>query len=156
MLDVNPKDNVVVVGPAELLTVNRIFGHKAVWFADDILAQANLGEGGTNWFDVDVQVRAHGTPVAGRARAVALESAQTMLGQGREHLAAQCTVDGAALPEDNNRALLEVELTGGTMRGIAPGQSLVVYRGTRVLGQATVVASDRRATSPQAASRWAR
>ncbi|XBH22112.1 tRNA 2-thiouridine(34) synthase MnmA [Jonesiaceae bacterium BS-20] len=146
VLDVNPKDNVVVVGPAELLTVNRIFGHKAVWFADDVLAQANLGADGTDWFDVDIQVRAHGVPVAGRARAVALERAESMLGQGREHLAQECTLDGAADPKDSNRGLLEVELTAGTMRGIAPGQSLVVYQGTRVLGQATVVASDRRAT----------
>lgn len=33
---------------------------------------------------------------------------------------------------------MEIELTGTPLRGVAPGQSVVVYRGTRVLGQATV------------------
>ncbi len=33
---------------------------------------------------------------------------------------------------------IEVELTGTPLRGVAAGQSLVVYAGTRVLGQGTV------------------
>ena len=33
---------------------------------------------------------------------------------------------------------MEIELTGQPLRGVAPGQSVVVYRGTQVLGQATV------------------
>ena len=39
--------------------------------------------------------------------------------------------------------LPEVELVGATLRGVAAGQSLVAYLGTRVLGQSTVVASSR-------------
>lgn len=62
-----------------------------------------------------VQVRAHGAPVAGTAVA----------GRG---------------------ATLRVDLGADAgLRGVAPGQSLVLYDGTRVLGQATVTGT-RRAT----------
>jgi tRNA-specific 2-thiouridylase len=132
------------------LTVNRIVGDKAVWFADDVLDQVNLSEQGSDWFDVEVQVRAHGVPVAGRARAVSLNRAEEMLGQGKEHLVQQCgRAEGVPVAEAN-RSMIEVELSGGTLRGVAAGQSLVIYSGTRVLGQATVVASDRKATVAQA------
>ncbi|WP_435300487.1 tRNA 2-thiouridine(34) synthase MnmA [Timonella sp. A28] len=146
VLETNTKSNTVIVGPAELLTVNRIVGDKAVWFAHDVLREAHVDESGSQWFDVDVQVRAHGIPVAGRARAVALSRANEVVGDGREHLAESCTRAEGIDDTHDNRALLEVELTGGTLRGVAAGQSLVVYSGDRVLGQATVVASDRKAT----------
>ena len=58
--------------------------------------------------EVTVQVRAHGAPVPARV-----------------------------IPTDDGAGLL-VELTGATLRGVAAGQSVVVYRGTQVLGQATV------------------
>lgn len=58
-----------------------------------------------------VQVRAHGTPVP----AVVLPGA----------------TDGA----------VGVDVAGQGLRGVAPGQSLVLYAGTRVLGQATVTAT---------------
>jgi tRNA-specific 2-thiouridylase len=96
VLDVQTATNTVVVGPAELLTVDQISGERAVWFTD----------APTQWTDAQVQVRAHGEPVRARVR----ESA----------------------------AGVEVELTADRLRGVAPGQSLVVYDGTRVLGQATV------------------
>ncbi|MCL1871593.1 MAG: tRNA 2-thiouridine(34) synthase MnmA [Promicromonosporaceae bacterium] len=97
VLDVQTATNTVVVGPAELLTVDRIEGDKATWLVDD--AETTLD-------DVEIQVRAHGAPVPARAH-----------------------VRGTTV---------EVELTGTPLRGVAAGQSLVVYRGTRVLGQATV------------------
>ncbi|OKL53595.1 tRNA 2-thiouridine(34) synthase MnmA [Bowdeniella nasicola] len=46
----------------------------------------------------------------------------------------------ATLTRDGD--ILDVSL-GEELRGIAPGQSLVVYRGTRVLGQATIESSTR-------------
>ena len=125
VVDVQPSTNTVVVGPAELLSVDRIAGEKSLWFegvlpdggatADgDAAAGGEVPDGAVvpdadGWFDAEVQVRAHGAPVPARVRA-----------------------DGASL---------EVALTGTPLRGVAPGQSLVVYRGTRVLGQATVARS---------------
>ncbi|NCT90662.1 tRNA 2-thiouridine(34) synthase MnmA [Cellulomonas sp. APG4] len=103
VLEVQPATNTVVVGAAELLTVHRLTGERAVWFDDAPRA----------WRECAVQVRAHGTPVPGRVRA-ASTGAQD----------------------------LEVELHEG-LRGIAPGQSVVLYDGTRVLGQATVAGSGR-------------
>ncbi|MBD7952282.1 tRNA 2-thiouridine(34) synthase MnmA [Oerskovia rustica] len=129
VLEVEPVSNRVVVGPAELLTVDRIEGDRSVWLADDVLAAAGwepaqagpVPDGAASaqvsgWFDASVQVRAHGAPVPARVRAV--------VGQAD---------DGAA-----DGARTEVELTGETLRGVAAGQSLVVYQGTRVIGQSTV------------------
>ncbi|SDD51969.1 tRNA (5-methylaminomethyl-2-thiouridylate)-methyltransferase [Sanguibacter gelidistatuariae] len=115
VLDVQPVSNRIVVGPAEMLTVDRITGDQSVWLADDVLAAAGLDEQGSAFFDAEVQVRAHGEPVPARVRAVADATGPA----GR----------------------MEVELPGETLRGVAAGQSLVVYLGTRVLGQATVVSS---------------
>ncbi|WP_461634385.1 tRNA 2-thiouridine(34) synthase MnmA [Glutamicibacter soli] len=61
-------------------------------------------------FDCMVQVRAHGDPVAAVA-----------------HM--ECSAEG--------RDELVVNLPEG-MRGVAPGQTMVVYQGSRVLGQATI------------------
>lgn len=105
VVDVQPATNTVVVGPAELLSVDRIAGEKSLWF-DGVLEHEPDG-----WFDAEVQVRAHGAPVPARVRA-----------------------SGA----DAGAPAMEIELTGTPLRGVAPGQSVVVYRGTRVLGQATV------------------
>ncbi|WP_066464857.1 tRNA 2-thiouridine(34) synthase MnmA [Sanguibacter suarezii] len=137
VLDVQPVSNRVVVGPAEMLTVDRLTGDQSVWLADDVLAAAGLDlaaphSDGTAWFDAEIQVRAHGEPVPARVRAVPDASGPA----GR----------------------MEVELTGETLRGVAAGQSLVVYLGTRVLGQSTVVstawsgAPDRATTTPAAAT----
>ena len=105
VVDVQTSTNTVVVGPAELLSVDRIEAGKAVWLA----APQEHGDGA--WLDdVEVQVRAHGAPVPARVRAT--------------------TADGAPA--------MDVELTGRPLRGVAAGQSLVVYRGPRVLGQGTV------------------
>ncbi|ROS78431.1 tRNA 2-thiouridine(34) synthase MnmA [Cellulomonas sp. PhB143] len=108
VLEVDAAANRVVVGAAELLSVDRITGEKSVWLADDVLA----GAGADGWVEGEVQVRAHGAPVPARVRT---------------------TGDAGA----------EVELLGAPLRGVAAGQSLVVYRGTRVLGQATVASAHR-------------
>ncbi len=61
-------------------------------------------------FDCMVQVRAHGDPVAAHAQ---------------------------VQPADDGRPELVVTLVE-PMRGVAPGQTMVLYQGTRVLGQATI------------------
>ena len=49
-------------------------------------------------------------------------------------------VPARARRETGGRVRVEVE---GDLRGVAPGQSLVLYDGTRVLGQATVDGTER-------------
>ena len=66
-------------------------------------------------FDCYAQVRAHGDPVPATAR---MESP---------------SADGAA-------GQLVVTLTD-PLRGVAPGQTVVLYQGSRVLGQATIDAA---------------
>ncbi|MBE1876011.1 tRNA 2-thiouridine(34) synthase MnmA [Myceligenerans pegani] len=110
VVDVQTSTNTVVVGPAELLSVNRIAGEKAIWF-DGVLDALSSDDG---WFAAEVQVRAHGAPVPARVR--------------------------AAGPASDT---MEIELTGEPLRGVAAGQSVVAYAGTRVLGQATVTAARR-------------
>lgn len=114
VLEVEPVTNTVVVGAAELLTVDLINADDAVWLASDVLAAA-----GGDWIEAMIQVRAHGTPVPGRVR----------------------VADGA---DGTAASGMEVELTGRGLRGVAAGQSVVAYDGTRVLGQATVAAASRR------------
>lgn len=147
VLGVSTRDNTVIVGPSELLSVNRIVGDKAVWFATDILTDASLTTEGSDWFAIEGQVRAHGAALPGRARIVPLDRARDLMPAGREELAAECTRVEGADPGHDHTALVEVELQS-PLRGVAAGQSIVLYRGTRVIGQATVVASDRKATLP--------
>ncbi|MDD9207477.1 tRNA 2-thiouridine(34) synthase MnmA, partial [Georgenia sp. 10Sc9-8] len=108
VLEVRPETNQVVVGPSELLSVDRISGTDTVWLADDVCAE-------DGWTDVQVQVRAHGEPVPAQVR--------------------------------RDESGLVVRL-GTPLRGIAPGQSLVVYAGSRVLGQATISDARRGAAQP--------
>lgn len=103
VLSVEPVRNRVVVGSAEELAVGTIEADRGVWFAAP----------GSAAFACEVQVRAHGVPVAAVATAA----------------------PGGAVR-------VEVDAAAG-LRGVAPGQSLVVYDGTRVLGQATVTGTRR-------------
>ncbi|MBO1750826.1 tRNA 2-thiouridine(34) synthase MnmA [Actinotalea sp. BY-33] len=115
VLEVQTSSNTVVVGAAELLTVRELDGDRAVWF--DPAPEPSA------WFGCSVQVRAHGTPVEARARRTAAPA------------------PGSA-SEDGAHERVEVHLEDG-LRGIAPGQSLVLFEGDRVVGQATVTASRR-------------
>ncbi|WP_146339597.1 tRNA 2-thiouridine(34) synthase MnmA [Nesterenkonia sp. NBAIMH1] len=61
-------------------------------------------------FDIELQIRAHADPVPARARV--------------QH-------------DDDGSPRLHVELID-SLKGVAPGQTAVMYQGTRVLGQATI------------------
>ena len=116
VVDVQTSTNTVVVGPAELLSVDRIAGENAVWFERPGPEPAGSGA----WHDAELQIRAHGAPVPVQVRATAGTPAR------------DGSVSGDGVPG------LELRLVGTPLRGVAAGQSAVVYRGTQVLGQATV------------------
>lgn len=105
VVETRPESNQVIVGAAELLSVDRIDADHVVWLAGDDDAQS-AG-------DLFVQVRAHGRPVP--VSGVVFGSGQSV------------SVDLAE-----------------PLRGVASGQSMVVYRGTRVLGEATITGTGRR------------
>ncbi|GAA2244572.1 tRNA 2-thiouridine(34) synthase MnmA [Rarobacter faecitabidus] len=107
VLGVEPSRGRVIVGPAELLTVNTIDCDESFWFAGDLADRAVTEPVGGL-----VQIRAHAEPVPAEVR---------VTGEGR----------------------LTARLTGQTLRGVAAGQSLVLYDGTRVLAQGTVAAARR-------------
>ncbi|TRW44176.1 tRNA 2-thiouridine(34) synthase MnmA [Georgenia yuyongxinii] len=133
VLEVRPQANQVVVGPAELLSVDELTADQTVWLADDVAA----GE----WTDVEVQVRAHGVPVPARVRRVGgADQADDGAGDGSGDGSGDGVGDGAGDGADGQgleAGRLDVRLAT-PLRGIAPGQSLVAYAGTRVLGQATI------------------
>jgi len=118
VLEVQPVTNRVVVGSAAELAVGAILADDAGWLADDVAlpshkAATGADDGPAPWVVCSAQVRAHGDAVAARVR---------------------------ALP--GGRVRVEVDPAPG-LRGVAPGQSVVLYDGTRVLGQATVSATER-------------
>lgn len=170
VVDVQPTTNTVVVGPAELLSVDRIAGEKALWFdgvlpispaelasqADPApLAASAVVTSADGWFDAEVQVRAHGAPVPARVRAVdqAPVDGKLIDGTSADQVRDAYGDDASAgvRPPSDEAAqaapAMEIQLTGTPLRGVAPGQSIVVYRGTRVLGQATVSRAWRAAAS---------
>lgn len=140
VVDVQPATNTVVVGPAELLSVDRIAGEKALWFegvlsaplVEAVETPADVVPDADGWFTAEVQVRAHGAPVPARVRSTAPAGGAygDDVAEGERPASDVDGVDPAPA--------MEIELTGTPLRGVAPGQSVVVYRGTRVLGQATV------------------
>lgn len=105
VLETRPETNTVIVGAAELLSIDVITGDEVVWLAGDDRAEHCDG--------VFAQVRAHGRPVP-------VESVRFVAEQG-----------------------IEVTLTE-PLRGVAAGQSMVIYRDTRVLGEATITGTARR------------
>ncbi len=116
VLEVRPKSNEVVVGPREALAVSEIAGTRMSW-AGPIPAGLTDGDAASS-HDADasgglaceVQVRAHADPVPARARLVPTPAGETEL-------------------------VIEPD---APLLGVAPGQSAVLYLGTRVLGQCTV------------------
>ncbi|MCX8452526.1 tRNA 2-thiouridine(34) synthase MnmA [Paenarthrobacter ureafaciens] len=112
VLEIRPKENKVVVGPEALLAIDEIRGIKVSWAGLPIAEVATGGQ-----FPCHAQVRAHGDPVPATAR---VESVQDDAGVERTELVVTLT---------------------DSLRGVAPGQTVVLYQGSRVLGQATIDAA---------------
>ena len=98
VLEVRPKTNEVIVGSQSALAIAELAGERYTWCGS---APANP----TEWFDAEVQVRAHGESVECKARVTPSE--------------------------------MQVELSEPLI-GVAPGQTAVLYLGSRVLGQFTI------------------
>lgn len=117
VLSIRPVSNQVVVGPKQSLAIGRIAGGRFSW----------AGEPGfdvSETFDCEVQIRAHADPVPARARLEPiLESERT-----EQHRA-----------DATHEIVVDIDLARAEpLLGVAPGQTAVVYIGTRVLGQFTI------------------
>jgi len=111
VLEVRPATNEVVVGPKEALDLAEIAGRKISWAGLDPV-ESGIVDKPDLPFDCFVQIRAHSDPVA----AVAFLAETDGPDQGRE------LVIRPVAP----------------LNGVAPGQTAVLYVGTRVLGQCTI------------------
>lgn len=127
VVETRPETNQVIVGASELLSVDRITCSDIVWLAND--DQGNVDEAATSAFGASIgerslgevdervltaQIRAHGTP--------SVVTSVQRFGEEEEKLALSL-----ALP----------------IRGVAAGQSMVLYRGTRVIAEATIERANR-------------
>ena len=122
VLEVRPKDNTVVVGPREMLAVDRVVGIRPSWAGAPVQEEAT-GE----WFDCHLQVRAHGDPVPARAR----------VERCPDHQVPDDVTPVGATAAERAGVTWVIELHE-PLQGVAPGQTAVLYQGTRVLGQATI------------------
>ncbi len=121
VLSIRPVSNQVVVGPKDRLAIGRIAGGRYSFTGDP-------GLDITEWFDCEVQIRAHADPVPARARMIHIDE----LSRTEQH-----RVDATEeIVVEINQELAEPLL------GVAPGQSAVLYIGTRVLGQFTIDRAD--------------
>lgn len=121
VLSIRPVSNQVVVGPRSQLAIARIAGGR----------YSLTGEPGFDLsepFACEVQIRAHADPVPAFAQLVAIDEA-TRTEQHRAGATHEIIVE-----IDQERA--------EPLEGVAPGQSAVLYLGTRVLGQFTIDRSD--------------
>lgn len=98
VLEIRPKTREVVVGPEAALEISELAGSRYSWCG-------KAPEQPTEFFECEVQVRAHGDTVPAMAAIVGEE--------------------------------LVIRLTS-PLYGVAPGQTAVLYLGTRVLGQTTI------------------
>ena len=124
VLEIRPKTNEVIVGSRELLAVDEIRGIRATWAGVPVAEAAEfmrqdpkLGASSAT-FEVTAQVRAHADPVRGTAHLQWVENTD-------ENAEGQLRLETVVRLKD--------ALSGG-----APGQTMVLYQGTRVLGQSTI------------------
>ena len=125
VLSTDPKTNVVVVGASELLSVDQITTEDMVWYVDPLTLDLNE----------DTQ-RSFGPTFAGRGLNEVPSDLLTV--QIRAHgtpsvvEALDVVADGALVTELSE-----------PIRGVASGQSLVLYKGTRVIAEGTISSSAR-------------
>ncbi len=127
VLSIRPVSNQVVVGPKERLAVSRLAGGRFSWAGEPGF---DVGES----FACEVQIRAHAEPVPARAALAPIRDEE----RTEQHRA------GAT-----HEVVVDVDLARAEpLLGVAPGQTAVLYVGSRVLGQFTI---DRAVPSQRAA-----
>jgi tRNA-specific 2-thiouridylase len=133
VLGIDPQQNTVTVGPQEALAVDELEGIRTTWAGP---APEDMGETEDTGIDCEVQIRAHSDPVPARA----------WLGEVRaEAPEAETDPLGPVVPRPRPAGQVLRVAVDEPMHGVAPGQTMVIYRGTRVLGQATIDRSRSRA-----------
>ena len=124
VLEVRPKENEVIVGSRELLAVDEIRGIRATWAgvpvdqAARFLQEPEQPGARSEEFEVTAQVRAHADPVRAKAYLTWAPDPEA--------------------EEENALRLETVVRLLDPLSGVAPGQTMVLYQGTRVLGQSTI------------------
>jgi tRNA-specific 2-thiouridylase len=113
VLEVRPKSNTVIVGPKKALAIEEIAGTVFSWAGMPPLDAESP-------FDCEVQIRAHADPVP----------AMAWIGRA--------PIDPAATDCDSPSVPELVIVPNEPLIGVSPGQTAVVYVGTRVLGQCTI------------------
>lgn len=120
VLSIRPVSNQVVVGPKERLAIRSIAGGR----------YSLAGEPGfdlTVPFACEVQIRAHADPVP----------AVAVLREVPAELRGEAGVDAGYRAGATHEIVVDVA-ADSPLSGVAPGQSAVLYLGTRVLGQFTI------------------
>ena len=124
VLEIRPKTTEGLVGSRELLALDEIRGIRATWAGVPVAEAAEFMEqdpklgASSATFEVTAQVRAHADPVRGTAHLQWVENTDEST-------------------EGQLRLETVVRLKDG-LSGVAPGQTMVLYQGTRVLGQSTI------------------
>lgn len=117
VLSIRPVSNQVVVGAKDRLAIGRIAGGRFSLTGDPGFDLAEP-------FACEVQIRAHADPVPATGRLVPIDEAE----RTEQHRA-----------EATHELVAEIDLERAEpLLGVAPGQSAVIYSGTRVLGQFTI------------------
>jgi tRNA-specific 2-thiouridylase len=122
VLSIQPKTNTVVVGSKQELTVDTVRATRPVWIAE-LPAER---------FECSVQLRAHGMVSPAR---IELSEHRARDERGAERSGGQHGPDGITA------TLLAPQ------HGVAAGQALVMYDGDRVIGSATITATEREAVA---------
>jgi tRNA-specific 2-thiouridylase len=164
VLEVRPRSNEVVVGPREALAVRELAGARFTWAGLDPVASGialsdPTAPDAVAEFACEVQVRAHADPVPARARVVPSTGAAPGAAADADDADADdvdaddADADDAGSPAGLPSAgTLELVVTvQEPLHGVAPGQTAVIYVGTRVLGQCTIdrtVSADAHSDSP--------
>jgi tRNA-specific 2-thiouridylase len=123
VLEIRPKTNEVVVGPKEALAVAEIAGTKFSWAGLDPV-ESGFTDDASIPFDCEVQIRAHADPVPALA------------------YMDRSPLDPTATECDSPSRDELVVVPNEPLLGVSPGQTAVIYVGTRVLGQFTIARTE--------------
>ncbi|WP_349827445.1 tRNA 2-thiouridine(34) synthase MnmA [Brevibacterium litoralis] len=121
VVDVDARSNEVTVGSRADLSVDRLEGIRTTWCGTQ---PEDIGTGEAGAITCEIQIRAHSEPVPARA----------WLGD----YVSEPPASEYAVPTARPAGQLMHVAVDEPLSGVAPGQTMVVYRGTRVLGQATI------------------